>query len=288
MMKLERKSVVGRFSVLALILIPFVYFVSSSNARNATELHPKTVVEPVKPIQTQLYEKLRLQDSLLPEEVFNNAYVGFRNMIEAQAIDQNASILTVIDMSQSSNKKRMWIIDIASQEILLNTYVAHGRNSGNEFAKQHSNQLNSYQSSPGFYRTANAYYGKHGLSLRLEGLDTMYNDLAMRRAIVLHGADYVHEDFIKQHSRLGRSLGCPAVPQKDRTFIIETIKDGHCLYIHFDDPEYIANSKWLQNRVDVQDYSQLSILESLLEQKNYWENLVDSPVIHNVLSENKF
>lgn len=288
MMKLERRSVVGRFALLVLILIPFVYFVSISNARSSVEPNQYTAIDTVKSIKDQLYEKLSLQDPLLPEDVFNTAYTGFKNMKFEQALDSNAAILTVVDMSQSSNKKRMWIIDVFREEIILNTYVAHGRNSGNEFAKQHSNQLNSYQSSPGFYKTANTYHGKHGLSLRLEGLDTLYNDLAMQRAIVLHGADYVNEDFIKQHSRLGRSLGCPAVPQKDRTLIIETIKDGTCLYIHFDDPQYLADSRWLKNRVEEKDYSKIAGLEAISKQKNYWKDQVDFPVTSDSISENTF
>src|SRR5690625_739441 len=193
-----------------------------------------------------LYQELLQQDSLLPREAFTNAIIGYFNLSKNAVLTTENTILSIADMSQSANNKRLWIIDLKAKEILLNTYVAHGKNSGEEFALSHSNQINSLQSSAGFYRTANTYMGKHGYSLRLEGLDTLFNDRAMQRAIVLHGADYVNENFINNHKRLGRSFGCPAVPQADNDFIIETIKEGTCLYLHFDDERYLSQSKWLQ------------------------------------------
>lgn len=141
-------------------------------------------------------------------------------------------ILTLIDFSTSSNSKRLWVLDLANQTVLYNSLVAHGRNSGDEFATKFSNKPESFQSSLGFYATGEIYQGKHGFSLRLDGLEKGLNDQARSRAVVIHGADYVAEKFIKQNKRLGRSLGCPALPQNLTKEIINVIKDKSCLFIY--------------------------------------------------------
>src|SRR5690606_932140 len=104
--------------------------------------------------------------------------------------------------------------DLKSKKVLFNTLVAHGRNTGQATADKFSNLPNSNMSSLGFYLTDETYFGKHGLSLKLDGMDNGHNDKARERAIVMHGADYVSDSFVKQHGRLGRSLGCPALPQE--------------------------------------------------------------------------
>jgi hypothetical protein len=101
------------------------------------------------------------------------------------------NILTLIDFSLSSNVKRLWIIDLNTKTVLFNSLVAHGRNTGNEFAASFSNKSESFKSSLGFYATGEVYQGKHGLSLRLDGLERGVNDNARARAVVMHGADYV-------------------------------------------------------------------------------------------------
>jgi hypothetical protein len=149
-------------------------------------------------------------------------------------------ILSIADFSQSSNNKRLYIIDLSSKKILLQTYVSHGRNSGEEFAKSFSNKAESYMSSPGFYITGDTYTGKHGLSLFLKGQDKGINDMAESRAIVVHGASYVSEDFIKKNGRLGRSQGCPAVSEELAPKIIETIKGGSALFIYVPDAAFAS------------------------------------------------
>jgi hypothetical protein len=141
-------------------------------------------------------------------------------------------ILTLIDFSKSSNTKRLWVIDLTTNEVLFNTLVAHGKNTGEEFANYFSNKAESFQSSLGFYATAEVYIGKHGLSLRLDGLQKGLNDKARERAVVVHGADYVSESFIKNHKRLGRSQGCPALPVEMNKKIINVIKERSCLFIY--------------------------------------------------------
>ena len=142
-------------------------------------------------------------------------------------------ILTLIDFSLSSNEKRLWVIDLSTNTIVFNSLVAHGRNTGDEFAKNFSNSSSSFKSSLGFYSTGEVYNGKHGKSLKLDGLEKGINDNARNRGIVIHAANYVSDFFIKAHNRLGRSQGCPALPIEFTEKIINKIKGKSCLYIYY-------------------------------------------------------
>jgi hypothetical protein len=189
-----------------------------------------------------VYESLFSNSFSLPtKESFTRALEGFYLLQEKGEFEK--SLLTVIDFSLSANEKRLWIIDLSLNEVVLQTYVAHGRNSGNEFAKKFSNIPESFQSSLGFYTTAETYFGKHGYSLRLDGLEKGINDKARERAIVIHGADYVSESFIQNQGRLGRSLGCPALKQEESKMIIDLIKEKTCLFIYYPSEEYTSKSQ---------------------------------------------
>lgn len=186
----------------------------------------------------QIYNTAGLRKAGLDLEVFRKAYIGFQNLKEQGLVSSEKSILTVVDFTKHSNTKRLWSIDLEAGKVLMNSLVAHGRNTGEAKALKFSNQPNSYMSSLGFYVTDKTYFGKHGLSLRLKGVDEGFNTNAMERAIVMHGADYATEAFVKQYGRLGRSLGCPAVPRELSKQLIETVKDETVLYIHGSDTSY--------------------------------------------------
>lgn len=170
-------------------------------------------------------------------EIFQNAMESLDQMEYG-----NEDILTIIDFSKPSTEKRLFILDLEKQELLYHTYVAHGKNTGVNMATKFSNNKGSNQSSLGLYRTGESYQGKHGYSLRLDGLEQGFNDNARSRAVVMHSASYVSEAFIKRHGRLGRSWGCPAVPVEFSKEIIDLIKGGSCLYIYANDVNYIENS----------------------------------------------
>ncbi|WP_161891183.1 murein L,D-transpeptidase catalytic domain family protein [Pontibacter russatus] len=187
-----------------------------------------------------IYNEAGLKSKGLSFEVFKKGCVGFQNMKRQGNTSPARSILTVIDFTKSSREKRLWTIDLESKKVLFNTLVAHGRNTGEDKALKFSNRPNSYMSSLGFYLTDATYFGKHGLSLRLSGVDGKYNSNAMARAIVMHGADYATAAFVKQYGRLGRSLGCPAVPEEMSKEIIMAIKDKTVLYIHGNDSNYAS------------------------------------------------
>ena len=191
---------------------------------------------------TVLYNSLNPNNFQLPKLVsFTEALEGFYFLKEKGLIQKN--YLTIIDFSLSSKVKRMWIIDMYENKIVMNSLVAHGKNSGEDYACQFSNTNESNKSSLGFFATGEAYQGKHGLSLKLDGLESGVNDNARKRAIVIHGADYVSEDFIKNHNRLGKSQGCPAVPVALSKKIIQIIKDKSCLFIYHPSKNSIESSK---------------------------------------------
>ncbi len=190
----------------------------------------------VKEEWVSMYDSLQLKKEGLSQSAFRYAWFGFQKM------KLQNPVMAIADFSQSSCKKRLYVIDFLKKKLIFHTYVAHGRNSGQEYAKSFSNDNSSFQSSLGFYRTLGTYQGKHGLSLQLEGVEKGINDRALERAIVMHGADYVSEDFIKNTGRLGRSLGCPAVSIADSKKLIEMLYNGAGLFIYSLDQKYFKKS----------------------------------------------
>ena len=186
-----------------------------------------------------LFQQMNL-DGLIDFKAFESAYSGYKKLNK-----DNNPLLTVIDFNLPSTEKRMYVMNLAKKEVLYVSHVAHGKNSGGNLATSFSNKSGSHQSSLGFYRTAETYNGGNGFSLRLDGLEEGINDKARPRAVVIHGANYCSEDFIRSTGRLGRSFGCPALPQELNKPIINTIKDGSLIFIYADKPEYFSLSEIL-------------------------------------------
>lgn len=196
----------------------------------------------------ELYNSILFDDeNKLNFDVFAKAILGFNNLKKAAKLNEDAHLLTVCDFSMSSNKKRLWVIDMNERKVVFNSLVAHGKNTGEEFAEKFSNTESSYQSSLGFYITDTTYEGGNGYSLRLLGMDKGFNDAALQRAVVMHGADYVSEEFAAAHKRIGRSWGCPAVPRALAEPMINTIKGKNVLFIYYPDENYLSSSEWLKS-----------------------------------------
>ena len=195
---------------------------------------------PSMPNSRMLYHEMALEGTI-DYTVFERAIAGYNRM---GSFDKN--ILTVIDFTKPSTEKRLFVIDLKLKKILFISYVAHGRNSGEKYATSFSNREGSFKSSLGFYKTENTYYGKNGYSLVLDGLERGINDKAKERAIVMHGATYADPSTIRSCGRLGRSLGCPALPLAVSKKIIDTIKGGTLLYIHGDDKTYASRSTFIK------------------------------------------
>lgn len=191
-----------------------------------------------------IYDNINLQQYGLSKEAFSYAYKGYQHLLEKKLIS-HSDYLTICDFSQSSKQKRLYLIDITNNKLLLNTYVAHGRNSGGAYATRFSNRPASLQSSLGFYVTKNTYIGEHGLALKIYGVDPGFNDKAWQRNIVIHGAAYIDENWLQHSAYMGRSYGCPALPLKESNTIINIIKDGTCFFIYYPGKNYLLRSKIL-------------------------------------------
>lgn len=198
----------------------------------------------VPPALLSVYDSLQLQLHGINRLAFEYAQKGFVKLKE-QGVILNDSIVSIIDFSLPSSEKRFYILDLKNYRVLFNTYVAHGRNSGKERINSFSNKPRSYKSSPGFYKTLDTYFGSNGFSLKLQGLERGINDNAFKRAIIIHGAPYVNPDFIKTRGYIGRSEGCPAVMQTEAVPIINTIKNGTCLFIYNPQKSYQQQSSIL-------------------------------------------
>ena len=218
---------------LLLLLIPIV-----NNARVGE-------FETGRAIYNDVYAAVKLAETGLTRNIFDLAIKGLKKL-DSNGKLQNPNIVTIADYSQSSNNKRLYVIDLKNKKLLFNTYVAHGRNTGDEYAKSFSNVEGSLKSSLGFYITEHPIIGSHtGFALLINGVEKGFNDNAIKRAIIIHGADYASENYIRKTGRLGRSWGCPALPTVLNKLIIESIKGGTCLFVYNPDKKYICSSSLL-------------------------------------------
>ena len=245
-----KQTISFRFLYLAVFLI-----LTSFNNATSTTSDTKNIVEDFTPseelskggssMSTALYEKLDLENAGLSLQALEAAVKGYEKLVEEGTVT-NSKYLAIVDLSQSSRKKRFYLLDIENQELALNTFVAHGKNSGVDKAVRFSNTPQSEASSLGFYVTKQTYRGKHGLSLKLEGLEDGFNDNAESRAIVVHGANYVNPARVRS-AYMGRSQGCPALPEAVAPKVINLIKGGSALFVYNPSENYLHNSKILNS-----------------------------------------
>ena len=171
--------------------------------------------------------------------VFKTALNGYNK------IERRKNLLTIIDYSKPSTEKRFFVIDMEQKKILVNSHVSHGKNSGGNIATSFSNKVSSNKSSLGFFLTENTYMGGNGYSLVLNGLEKGINDKAKERYIVIHGADYANPKIAKSQGRLGRSLGCPALPRDISKKTIDMIKNGSVIFAYGNDTNYLERSSYV-------------------------------------------
>ncbi|WP_312088960.1 murein L,D-transpeptidase catalytic domain family protein [Chryseobacterium sp.] len=225
-----------------------IYNSNHTSISKETKAESKSAIKSTESSSEELYNAILFEtDHKLNFDVFAKALTGYNNLKKAGKLDENSHLLTVCDFSMSSNQKRLWVIDMNERKVVFNSLVAHGKNTGEEFAEKFSNTESSYQSSLGFYITDTTYEGGNGYSLKLLGMDKGFNDAALQRAVVMHGADYVSEEFAAAHKRIGRSWGCPAVPRNLAEPIINTIKGKNVLFIYYPDENYLSSSEWLKS-----------------------------------------
>ncbi len=220
---------------IVLVLFSNTDIIARSNSDIFSSFEVKTLEEDFAILS--LYESFSVKNTSIPQyESFSFAVKGYHKLLKQGKVKNKT--LTIIDFSLSSTKKRLWVLDMTTQKVLFNTLVAHGRETGGEFATQFSNVNDSNKSSLGFYITNETYYGKNGLSLFLDGQERGINDNARKRYVVFHGAKYANPNFLATNGILGRSLGCPAVPNKISGKIISKIKGKSCLFIYHPSKNY--------------------------------------------------
>jgi L,D-transpeptidase-like protein len=217
---------------------------SAEIARSLQQAAIKAELKLVNAQAAEIYTEMGLEDSGLSKKAFEYGWLGYHKL-QKRGILHRTGILSICDFSQSSSRERMYVIDVRHKKLLYRTYVAHGINSGEEYANSFSNEPESCKSSLGFYVTRQTYYGINGLSLRIDGLDKGFNDLASQRNIVIHGASYVSTHILQKYGVMGTTFGCPAIPTEMTTQIIPLVKDGTCFFIYYPSKKYLAGSRVL-------------------------------------------
>jgi len=223
---------------LALLISLFLMIASVSSLASALENNPNNGIENMsKSLFLQTHKQLNPQVLKLALQAFFKA--------RAEGLEKKP-ILTVIDYSLPSNKKRLWVMDLSSQKILFNTIVAHGKNSGDNYSStKFSDSDGSLQSSLGLFLTESTYIGHNGYTLRLKGLEQGINSHAEERRIVMHPAWYVSQDLVDHGGLIGRSWGCPALDKKVATPLINTIKNGSIIFAYYPDKHLLESSKFI-------------------------------------------
>lgn len=243
-------------TLIAVIVFSFAFTFAPNENKSTSETSASSpeILTPVEEIteNLSLEEEINLLHNVFSNtnasvpslESFSNGMKGYYKLLDQGLVEKE--ILTIIDFSLSSTQKRMWVLDMKNNEVLIHSVVSHGKNTGDEFATKFSNTLNSLQSSLGFYVTGETYFGGNGYSLFIDGMEKEFNSRARERYVVIHGAAYANPESIANMGRLGRSYGCPAVPTAITNEFIDTIKDKSVVYIHSNDKTYAERSEMIR------------------------------------------
>ena len=198
-------------------------------------------------IEYEISERYQnLNDTTLSYEVFEKAFSGYLNLLKLGKL-KKLDTLTIADFTQSSLKERLYLIDLKKNKIFHKSLVSHGMHSGRLIPSHFSNEDGSGKSSLGFYTIDNTYKGKFDLAVKLNGFEYS-NSHAHRRGMVMHAAKYANPDFAKQNGALGRSLGCPALPEEGFKPIVDYLKGGSCLFIYSNNRSYLRRSKLINRK----------------------------------------
>ena len=248
--RFAKQGLPARIGMIILPAIIFISFAATSRSSYGkshstfTSRYEPAADEIITHMADSLYTQMHLAQSGLQFQAFLLAFKGYQKMLDLGMIAKRG-LLSVADFSLPSTTQRFFVMDLEHGKLLFKTWVAHGRNSGRNYATDFSNQHASYKSSLGFYVTLRPYYGDKGYALKLKGIEQGINDNAFERAIVIHGADYVNEKIAATQGYLGRSLGCPALPIQLNKKVINAIREGSCFFIYHPNPTYLSNSKLL-------------------------------------------
>ena len=226
------------YKVCVFIALLLIFPVSNFSIEGSKTKSAKTALSE----NQKLYKEMGLEKEV-SYKAFEQAMLGYKKLKP-----RNKEVVTLIDFTKPSTKERLYVLDIKDKKLLFKSHVSHGQRSGENYATSFSNKNGSHKSSLGFYTTGQTYKGRNGYSLILNGQERGINDLARKRSIVIHAADYANPSVIESSGRLGRSHGCPALPEYINDTIIDAIKDGSLLYIYADNKLYQNQSRILSRR----------------------------------------
>lgn len=159
--------------------------------------------------------------------------------------------LYFVDYGLPSTTPRGYIFDMSSLEILDGPFtVAHGRGSSGArdgVPTRFSNASGSEATSLGLYLTGSTYpfRGNSGgrtyrsIGLQLIGVSDGYNDNALERRVVVHGAPYVTP------AKAGRSEGCPAMEQSRARRVLPMLANGGMVFLFAPDSNWLTGDHWL-------------------------------------------
>lgn len=229
------------FLILVFVLSTFLYFV---NAQNNLSKERQLALKKAELNIKELYNELNAAQYDLSFTAFRYAYIGYQTLKKQHRLNEK-ELFSIIDFTKDCNSKRFYTIDLQKMKIVFYTYVAHGKKSGERVPNSFSDVIESNKSSIGFYITGSTYNGSNGYSLMLHGDEKGYNSNLAKRSVVIHAADYANEDYIARNGRMGRSLGCPALPENINTEVINTIKEKTMIFAYYNDPKYLKTSKYL-------------------------------------------
>ena len=228
------------FLVLLLALSSLLYFANAQKLTKERQLALKKAELNIK----DLYNELNAAQYNLSFTAFRYAYIGYQSMRKQRKLNDK-DLFSIIDFTKDCNTKRFYTIDLEKMKILYYTYVAHGKKSGERIPTSFSDVVESNKSSIGFYITGDTYNGSNGYSLMLHGDEKGYNSNLAKRSVVIHTADYANENYIARNGRMGRSLGCPVLPENIYKQVINTIKEKTMIFAYYNDAKYLKTSKYL-------------------------------------------
>jgi hypothetical protein len=159
---------------------------------------------------------------VITTSVFGQSKIEIAKELQKQYNPPNKNYVVFIDYSKPISKERLYVIDMNTKETILTAKVAHGINSGKEYATKFSNKDKSLKSSLGVYVTQETYYGHFGYSLRINGLDKT-NSNARQRKIIFHSNKKMSTKW---------SWGCFSTDEEINKKLINLIKKGCLVYVY--------------------------------------------------------
>jgi hypothetical protein len=176
------------------------------------------------------------------------AFQAYYNYRAAHPSEVRKPYLFFVDLGLDNTAPRGYVFDMENLRVVEGGFtVAHGRGSSagrNGVPTKFSNRAGSYASSLGLYVARDTYTfhssSYTSMGLRLDGESGSFNDAAMSRGVVAHGAPYVTS------RDAGRSEGCPAMEPDRARRLLPQLANGGVVFVYSPrDRNWLANDPWI-------------------------------------------